>query len=124
MNAFGAAYIASDANGVVECLADDFIWSLPTGEGDPQGQVLRGKEAVRAFLLERFAQEHALVFSDGRREFIGDMVLSRYRVRGTSADGRKIDAMGLDVYRVAGGKIHSKDAYWKQVAWPAAAEQA
>ena len=121
MKAFGAAYVAGDADRVAECLADDFVWNLPTGEGDPQGQVVRGREAARTFLRERFAQkETGPVFSDGTLEIVGALVLQRYRVRGTARDGSKIDAMGFDLYQVSAGKIRSKDAYWKQISWPTA----
>ncbi|RWA49042.1 hypothetical protein AU476_31250 [Cupriavidus sp. UYMSc13B] len=119
MAAFGSAFRAGDADGVAACLADDFTWRLPTGTGDPQGDVLHGKEAVRRYLRERFAPgSSAVTFSDSRMEILGDVVLLQYRVRGTADDGRPVDAQGLDLFRVVDGKVRLKDAYWKQVAWP------
>ena len=121
MAAFGTAFRTGDADAVAACLADDFTWHLPTGTGDPRGQVLQGREATRHYLRERFAVQGkggGVRFSDSCMEVSGDMVILRYRVRGTGEDGQAVDAMGLDVFRVADGRLVSKDAYWKQVAWP------
>lgn len=121
MATFGAAFRAGDADAAIACLAEDFTWHLPTGSGDPRGDVLEGREAVRRYLRARFAAQasggHGVTFSDSRMEIFGDVVLLRYRVRGTAEDGRAVDAAGLDVFRAAGGRLVSKDAYWKQVAW-------
>lgn len=118
---FGAAFRAGDADAAAACLADDFTWHLPNGTGDPCGQVLRGKEATRAYLRQRFAEQArdggGVRFSDSRMEVFGDVILLRYRVRGVAEDGRKIDAMGLDVFRAGNGQLLSKDAYWKDVMW-------
>lgn len=121
MAAFGSAFRAGDADGVAACLAEDFTWRLPTGTGNPEGDVLHGKEAVRRYLLERFARaagSHGdVAFSDSRMEICGDAVLLHYRVKGTMEDGRPVDAVGLDLFRFADGKMRVKDAYWKQVVW-------
>ncbi len=122
MAAFASAFRAGDADGVAACLADDFMWHLPTGTGSRQGDVLHGKEAVRHYLRERFARARGshgdVTFSDSRMEICGDAVLLQYRVQGTMEDGRPVDAVGLDLFRVAHGKLRLKDAYWKQVEWP------
>lgn len=119
MAEFGVAFRSGDADAAAACLADDFVWQLPTGVDDPRGRVLEGKEATRAYLTERFSEQkrtgRGVSFSDGKMEIFGDVVLVRYRVRGEGDHGRAVDAMGLDVFRVANGKILSKDAYWKQV---------
>ena len=119
MATFGGAFRAGDADGVAACLADDFVWRLPTGTGDPQGDVLHGREAVRRYLRERFAPgQDGVTFSDSRMEILGDAVLVQYRVHGCADDGSPVDAVGLDLFRVAEGKLRLKDAYWKQVSWP------
>ncbi|ODV41790.1 hypothetical protein AWV79_33100 [Cupriavidus sp. UYMMa02A] len=85
--------------------------------------MLHGKEAVRRYLRERFARtagsHGAVVFSNSSMEICGDVVLLQYRVQGTMDDGQPVDAVGLDLFRMADGKLRLKDAYWKQVAWPA-----
>ncbi|WP_432261837.1 nuclear transport factor 2 family protein [Cupriavidus sp. TMH.W2] len=122
MAKFGAAFRAGDADAAAACLADDFTWQLPAGNGDPRGQVLQGRDAALRYLRERFAEQqrggNGVVFSDSRMEVFGDMVILRYRVRGMAEGGLPVDAMGLDVFRVANGRLLSKDAYWKQVTWP------
>ncbi|GLC97317.1 hypothetical protein Tamer19_67260 [Cupriavidus sp. TA19] len=117
---FGSAFRAGDADAAAACLAEDFTWHLPAANGDPRGQVLQGREATLRYLRERFAEQqggNGVAFSDGRMEVFGDMVMLRYRVRGTTEGGQPVDAMGLDVFHVANGRILSKDAYWKQVTW-------
>ncbi|MGH8808816.1 MAG: nuclear transport factor 2 family protein [Noviherbaspirillum sp.] len=122
MATFAAAFRAGDAEAAAACLADDFTWHLPAGTGDPRGQVLQGREATLRYLRERFAEQagggNGVTFSDSSMEVFGDMVMLKYRVRGSAEDGRPVDAMGLDVFRVGDGRLLSKDAYWKQVAWP------
>lgn len=115
LKAFSVAFAAGDLDGMVACLGDDFVWTLPTGEADPRGHVVRGKEAARDYLRQRFFEDkaNAPVFSDSTVEFSGDLAIVRYRVR---APG--VDADGLEVYRVTDGKIRSKEAYWKHVSWP------
>ncbi len=121
MSGFSSAYRAADPDLAVTYLAEDFVWRLPTGSANPQGQVLQGKDAVRTYLRERFAKDargEGVVFSDGRLEVLGEVVLVHYRVKGTKDDGGFVDAVGMDLFRVADGKLTQKDAYWKQVAWP------
>lgn len=121
MGEFFAAFACADMERIAACLDDDFVWTLPTGESDPHGLVVRGKAAARAYLQQRFFDDkaNAPVFSGVRLEYSGELALMRFRVQVPASGGKmKVDAAGLEVYRVVNGKIRSKEAYWKQVSWP------
>ncbi len=119
VTAMFSAFARGDLDGMVDCLGEDFVWTLPTGHGDPQGQVVRGKAAARAVLAQRFFEDraHAPVFSDTALEVAGELAILRFRVRAVGPDGAKVDTHGVELYRVTGGKIRSKEAYWKLVRW-------
>jgi len=62
---------------------------------------------------------NAPVLSDVKLEYSGDLAIMRFRVRVPASGGKKkVDATGLEVYRVVNGRIRSNEAYWKQVSWP------
>ncbi|AQV95582.1 hypothetical protein BJN34_17010 [Cupriavidus necator] len=121
MGEFFAAFATADMARIAECLDDDFVWTLPTGESDPHGLVVRGKAAATDYLKQRFFDDkaNAPVLSDVKLEYSGDLAIMRFRVQVPASGGRKkVDSAGLEVYRVVNGKIRSKEAYWKQVSWP------
>ncbi|MGT2431305.1 nuclear transport factor 2 family protein [Cupriavidus basilensis] len=121
MAAFGTAFRTGDADAVAACpgrrlhLAPAHRHRRSSWPGSPrQG----GHPPLSAGAVCRTGEGGGVRFSDSCMEVSGDMVILRYRVRGTGEDGQAVDAMGLDVFRVADGRLVSKDAYWKQVAWP------
>ena len=114
MHRFEAAYAAGDVDGIVACFSADIEWRLPTG------RLLQGREASRAFLVERAADPSGPRFSDSRLAFFGDTVVQRYRVALPTAAGGTRELDGCDIYRLRDGLIATKDAYWKQVGADAA----
>ena len=106
---FGKAFMKKDVATVGECLSDDFVWALPTGE------VYEGKAAAMAAMQERFDSADGPVFSDSHFAFHGDTIVQNYQVRVTLPDGSERQLPGLDVYYVSDGLISRKDAYWKQM---------
>ncbi len=116
MGEFSVAFACAHMECIATCLDDDFVWTRP-----PHGLVVRGKAAARAYLQQRFLDDkaNAPVFSDVRLEYSGELAIMRCRRQVPASGGtKKVDAAGLEVYRVVNGKIRSKEAYWKQVSWP------
>ncbi len=105
---------------MMACLSDDFVWTLPDGTADPTGREVRGHAAVREAFRQRFFDHPATApaFSDIGVEVLGDVLLVRYRVCASGGATGKVDACGIEIYRVKEGKLTHKDVYWKQVAWP------
>lgn len=106
---FGKAFMKKDVATVGECLSDDFVWALPTGE------VYEGKPAALAAMQARFDSPGGPVFSDSHFAFHGDTIVQNYRVTVTLPSGEERQLPGMDVYYVTNGLISRKDAYWKQI---------
>lgn len=115
LKAFGRAFNAGDADGVLAAVTDDFEWRLHEGPDAPDGAVVRGREAVRAALAERARRIESLRFSETEVLFGDDHVVGRFRAVGAYKDGTEIDVRGLDLYRFRGDKISVKDSYWKAI---------
>ena len=107
---FVGAFLNKDLDQVAQCLAPHFEWRLPSGE------TYTGKENALAFMAKRFADPNGPEFSDSSSfAFHGDTVIQTYTVKAMGANGQRQLVAGLDVYKVEGGLILSKDAYWKQL---------
>lgn len=112
---FGKAFNRGDIGGILACVTDDFEWRLASGPDAPDGQIVRGKEAVRQALEERDREIAEIRFSETEVTIAGDRIFGTFRATGRTRDGRAIDRRGLDIYRIRDGKIALKDSYWKQV---------
>ena len=108
--AFVKGFSKKDTGLVAPTLADDFVWSQPTGED------FVGKEAALKAMDDRWsAAGGGPVFGNGGFEVIGDTIVQTYEVTSDAPDGTKKTVRGLDVYKVRGGLLPRKDAYWKQL---------
>jgi hypothetical protein len=45
----------------------------------------------------------------------GSQIIQTFRVSGIDESGRAFDVRAVDLYAVEGGKLASKDSYWKNV---------
>ena len=106
---FEVAFQRQDLEAVSKCLSPAFEWRPPTGER------FLGKEAALAEMERRFRLPAGPEFSKSRFRFHGHTVIQTYRVKYTGSDGIRRKTRGLDVYRILGGLIARKDAYWKGV---------
>ena len=118
MDRFEKAFVARDVSRVASCVTEDFVWNLPHGESQSRGTSVRGREELKAVLVERFRETRHIEFSDFQYEIFGPTIVQRYRVTTCAGISPRLDAAGLDVYRVRDNLIASKDAYWKAVEWP------
>ncbi|CAJ94271.1 nuclear transport factor 2 family protein [Cupriavidus necator H16] len=88
MGEFFAAFARADMERFAACLDDEFVWTLPTGESDPHGLVVRGKAAATDYLKQRFFADkaNAPVLSDVKLEYTGDLAIMRFRVQVPASD--------------------------------------
>lgn len=108
--AFVKGFAKHDTALVAPTLADDFVWSQPTGED------FVGKEAALQAMAERWsAPGGGPVFGNGSFEVIGDTVIQSYEVTADAPDGGKKTLRGMDIYKVRDGLLTRKDAFWKQL---------
>ena len=108
--AFVKGFAKRDTALVAPTLADDFVWSQPTGEN------FVGKEAALQAMAGRWsAPGGGPVFRNGGFEVVGDTVIQTYEVMADAPDGGKRTLRGMDIYKVRDGLLTRKDAFWKQL---------
>lgn len=107
--AFVKGFAKHDTALVAPTLADDFVWSQPTGED------FVGKEAALQAMAERWsAPGGGPVFANSGFEVIGDTIIQTYEVTAEMPDGGRSTRRGMDIYKVRDGLLIRKDAFWKQ----------
>jgi uncharacterized protein (TIGR02246 family) len=114
MREVSAAFNSRDANRIADCFADDAVFYLARGP-EPTGRPLRGKEAIRKAVADRFKVIPDMRWEHKEYIFAGDRAISVWVVKGKSADGEELNYQGCDIYRFKDRKIVEKDTYWKIV---------
>ena len=112
--AINRAFNSRDADKIVEFFHDDAVFHMASGP-DSDGRAVKGKEAIRKVLADRFE-----VIPDMRWEHIdefvmGDLAVTVWRVKGSATDGTVLDYRGCDLFQFRAGLIQDKDTYWKIV---------
>ena len=112
--AINRAFNSRDADKIVEFFHDDAVFHMASGP-DSDGRAVKGKEAIRKVLADRFE-----VIPDMRWEHIdefimGDLAVTVWRVKGSATDGTVLDYRGCDLFQFRDGLIQDKDTYWKIV---------
>lgn len=115
LKAFGKAFNAGDADGVLAQVSNDFEWRMHEGPDAPNGAVIKGLEATRTALAERAERIETIRFSETEVLFGDDHVVGRFRATGRYKSGEAIDVRGVDIYLFKDGKISVKDSYWKAI---------
>lgn len=109
------AFNRHDWDGVVSYFAEDGVWLASRGPEPRVGRTLRGKQAIKDYLTARHNVFPNLQWVNNRNWVLGNKGLSEWTVQGSSADGRKIDWLGCDLWEFADGKVVKKDTYWKLI---------
>ena len=102
-----------DFDALAACVTEDFVWHLPVGPDEPVGRTLHGPDAFRVEFRERERQGAELRFELDEPLVYGNTFLLYYTIHGTYAGGETCSYRGIDIFTVKGGRIASKDAYWK-----------
>src|SRR5437667_6069767 len=93
-------------------MSDDCVFEAAAGR-DACGTRHAGRARVREAFARVFASFPDVRFDDARHFVSGDRGLSEWIFRGTSADGKKVEVNGCDVFTFRGGKIAVKSSYLK-----------
>jgi steroid delta-isomerase-like uncharacterized protein len=102
---YSQAWAKHDPDAIVALHTDDTVFHM-----HDVTEPASGRDAVRAAIVEIFAQIPDLHFQS-RRVLFGDAhFLSEYEMRGT-ADGRTFACAGVDIFTVRDGLIARKDTY-------------
>jgi ketosteroid isomerase-like protein len=114
MKDINAAFNSRDVDRIVAFFADDCTFLMARGP-EAVGRRVRGKDAVRRVLTDRFK-----VIADMRWDHVdvfvaGPRAVSVWMVTGKGSDGEQLNYRGCDIYEFRGDKILNKDTYWKIV---------
>ena len=109
---FDSGWNAHDVDVLMTFMADDCVFETAGGP-DVWGTRHAGRERVRAAFARVFATFPDVSFDDVRHVVAGDRGLSEWIFRGTTADGKKVEVNGCDVFTFRDGKIALKSSYLK-----------
>ncbi len=112
MASFADAWNRHDADAVVVHMTEDCIYEASSGP-EPWGARCIGREATRAAVAATFAAVPDMAFSEVRTYLYGERGFAEWRVTGTRADGRRLDAYGCDAFEFRDGLIAAKRSYIK-----------
>jgi len=108
------AFNSRNADRIAQYFAEDAVFHMASGP-DPDGRAVRGRDAIRKVLADRF-----LVIPDMRWDSMygytaGERAVTVWRVRGHADDGTVLDYQGCDLWEFKDGLVQNKDTYWKIV---------
>ena len=108
---FNEAFNRHDISAVMAHMTEDCLFenTFPA----PDGERFEGQEAVRRFWEDFFQSSPNAVFQAEETLTFGDRAVVRWVYHWTNADGSRGHVRGVDVLRVADGKIAEKLAYVK-----------
>jgi len=106
------AFNAHDLDRIMSFFSDDCVLEMPRGP-DPWGGRFSGAAAVREALRSRFTGIPNVHYGNDAHFVSGDMGVSQWTLRGTSAKGESIEVRGCDFFTFRHGKGVKKDSYWK-----------
>lgn len=109
---FDQGWNRHDVDLLMTFMADDCVFESTAGP-DACGTRHAGRERVRQAFARVFE-----VFPDARfgaaRHFVaGARGVSEWRFTGTTAEGKRVEVDGCDLFTFAGGKIARKSSYFK-----------
>lgn len=108
------AFNEHDLDLIMSFFADNCVLEMPRGR-DPWGTRYTGKAAVREGLATRFAGLPDVHYDEDEHWVFGDHGVSKWRLRGTTREGRRVEVRGCDLLDFKDGQCIRKDAYWKIV---------
>jgi len=112
LDAFFDGWNRHDVDALMRFMADDCVFESSSGS-QACGARHAGREHVRAAFGRVFATYPDARFADTRHVIAGNRGLSEWLFTGTTADGRKVEVNGCDVFTFAGDTIAVKSSFFK-----------
>ena len=107
------AFNRHDIDAVMTHFAEDCVFTT-VGGSEVFGTRIEGRDAIaQAFVAVWTAMPDA-EWADHRHFVCGDRAVSEWTFRGTDAAGRRVEAQGVDLFTIRGGKLVMKQAFRKQ----------
>ncbi len=114
LQGFLDAFNAHDVDAIMSFFTEDCVFDTPRGPA-PGGRRLVGREQVRGGIQARFDGIPDVHYGDDRHWVCGNRGVSEWTIRGTQADGARIEVRGCDLFEFSAGRISRKDSFWKIV---------
>jgi ketosteroid isomerase-like protein len=112
LDAFFDGWNRHDVDRLMTFMADDCVFESASGT-ETCGARHVGPDRVRAAFARVLATYPDAAFSDTRHVVAGNRGLSEWVFTGTTADGRKVEVNGCDVFTFERGKIVVKSSFFK-----------
>ena len=112
LETFGDGWNRHDVDFIMTFMADDCVFETTAGK-EVSGTRYEGRERVREAFAKVFKMFPDAHFGQARHFVAGDRGLSEWVFTATTADGKKIEVNGCDVFTFRGDKIVKKDSYFK-----------
>jgi ketosteroid isomerase-like protein len=109
---FGNGWNRHDLDVLMTFMAEDCVFESTAGP-EVCGARHAGRERVRQAFARVFELFPDARFDDARHFVAGDRGLSEWLFTGTTAEGKKVEVNGCDVFTFRGDKIALKSSYFK-----------
>jgi ketosteroid isomerase-like protein len=110
--AFSAAWNRHDIDALMAFMSTDCVFQSAAGN-ESCGTRHVGCDAVRQAFAAAWAAVPDAQWTRGKHFVHGDFGVSEWTYTGTAADGTRIETDGVDLFRFAEGKIHTKNVFRK-----------
>lgn len=109
---FDQGWNRHDVDRLMTFMAEDCVFESTAGP-EACGARHAGRERVRRAFARVFEVFPDARFEDARHFVAGDRGVSEWRFRGTTADGKRVEVDGCDLFTFADGRIARKSSYFK-----------
>ena len=109
---FDRGWNQHDVDALMTFMADDCAFEGVAGS-ERCGTRYEGRDRVREAFARIFAAVPDVRFDDIRHFVTGDRGVSEWTFTGTTADGKKLEVNGCDLFTFRDGKIAVKSSYFK-----------
>jgi len=106
------AFNSRDADRIASYFQEDAVFRMASGP-EPEGRTIRGREAIRKVLADRFDVIPDMRWTHISEYVAGNRAVTVWRVKGNANDGTVLDYQGCDLFEFRDGLIQDKDTYWK-----------
>ena len=107
------AFNRHDIDGVMKYFADDCVFYAVGGD-ECFGTTIQGSDAIATAFSGVWGGMKDAKWAHDNHFISGDNAVSEWTFTGTMEDGKRVDARGVDIFKIKDGKIVSKNAFRKQ----------
>lgn len=107
------AFNRHDIDGAMTHFADDCVFTTVAGS-EEFGTLITGAAGMAKAFVGVWTGMPDAQWTDHHHFVAGDRAVSEWTFRGTDAEGRRIEAQGVDLFTIRDGKLVMKQAFRKQ----------